>query len=431
MAGTAQAKQTEGAEIMQFPEKSRYKPETGVELMAAQAGFIAEADAAPDWLAKMRQAGAKEFARQGLPTPKLERWKYTNIQPLLKGLDGKMPLVSGGLRANDTVDKHVQNLGQVIANGVPDWLSEVMTKKPTAVDQYRDFALWDLAAAFTNDGIVIDVPAGMIVDKPVEISMDMAGDTIAMPRIIIRLGQGAELTVIETASGNGSYWRNALTQIEIGDNAKLRHYRLQDDSREALYTQTTFAHIGRDAVYEAFTLTSGAAMSRNQIQADLCDENSACNVYGLNLLSGSQIGDTTITIDHKAPHCASDQFYRTVLDDQVRGVFQGKVHVHQIAQKTDGYQLSNALLLSDTAEMDTKPELEIYADDVKCSHGATTGQLDDEPLFYLRSRGLTEKAAKALLIEAFLAEVIERVTDESFAVQASEITTKWLHNAIR
>lgn len=148
------------------------------------------------------------------------------------------------------------------------------------------------------------------------------------------------------------------------------------------------------------------------------------------MLKDKQHGDTTILIEHQAPHCNSNQFYRTLLDDGANGVFQGKVHVHQVAQKTDGYQLSNALLLSDKAEMDTKPELEIYADDVKCSHGATTGQLDEEPLFYLRSRGLSAAQARFLMIQAFLAEVIEKIGDEALEDEVNEQVAQWLQNVL-
>ena len=154
------------------------------------------------------------------------------------------------------------------------------------------------------------------------------------------------------------------------------------------------------------------------------------HLTSINLLSGMQHGDTTILIEHTAPHCRSNQFYRTILDDSARGVFQGKVHVHKIAQKTDGYQLSNAILLSEKAEMDTKPELEIYADDVRCSHGATTGQLDEEPVFYLRSRGLSEKEARELLIQAFVDEVVDKIVDEDIQASVREKTGQWLTRAL-
>jgi Fe-S cluster assembly protein SufD len=186
----------------------------------------------------------------------------------------------------------------------------------------------------------------------------------------------------------------------------------------------------RDSTYNGFALNIGGKLTRHEIHAHLSGANAEISLNGLNLLNGSQHGDTTILIEHAALHCRSNQFYRTLLDDSARCVFQGKVHVHKIAQKTDGYQLSNAILLSEKAEMDTKPELEIYADDVKCSHGATTGQMDDAPLFYLRSRGLTEGEARSLLLEAFIAEVIEKVNNEHIEMQITEKAQSWLQKAL-
>jgi Fe-S cluster assembly protein SufD len=174
----------------------------------------------------------------------------------------------------------------------------------------------------------------------------------------------------------------------------------------------------------------GGMMSRHQIQADLEGVNGFVSFNGLNLLGGKQHGDTTILINHRAAHCNSNQFYRSLLTDEAHGVFQGKVHVFEGAQKTDGYQLSNAILLSDKAVMDTKPELEIYADDVKCSHGATTGQMNEEPLFYLRSRGLSEKEARLLLIRAFVDEVVDKIEDEKLKAQIEKDVEAWLAQAL-
>jgi Fe-S cluster assembly protein SufD len=180
------------------------------------------------------------------------------------------------------------------------------------------------------------------------------------------------------------------------------------------------------AKYEAFTITTGAGLSRNQIHADLKGENIVCRLNGVNMLDGSEIADTTITVEHQAPNCESYQDYRSVATDKAVGTFQGKIHVHQIAQKTDGYQMAKSLLLSSQATMNTKPELEIYADDVKCSHGATAGRLDEDALFYLRARGIPENQARNLLIQAFVNEVIEGVTDKDVREQASLIVSKWL-----
>ena len=246
-----------------------------------------------------------------------------------------------------------------------------------------------------------------------DITITGENGTLHVPTLTITVKDNEELTVIERQSGQGEYWKNQTTQIALGVNAKLNHIRIMEDSGEALNTNMASITTERDATYTGFCLNLGGKLSRHEIHAIMNGANAEISFNGINMLNGKQHGDTTILIEHASPHCRSNQFYRSILDDNARGVFQGKVHVHQVAQKTDGYQLTNAILLSKGAEMDTKPELEIYADDVKCSHGATTGQLDEEPLFYMRARGIPEKQARALLLEAFIAEVIEKIGDEA------------------
>ncbi len=250
------------------------------------------------------------------------------------------------------------------------------------------------------------------------------------PSLKIKLERGESLTLIENHDGTGAYWKNMITEITLADGAHLHHIRVQNDGLEAISTNMVHIALGRDATYDSFAANLGGKLTRHEIHAELSAENSTCTFNGINLLNGEQHGDTTILIEHKAPHCNSNQFYRSIVDDTARCVFQGKVHVHQIAQKTDAYQLSNTILLSEKAEMDTKPELEIYADDVKCSHGSTIGQMDEEPLFYLRTRGLNEAQARLLLTEAFIAEAIEKITDDTARQEISERATRWLQNAL-
>ncbi len=308
-----------------------------------------------------------------LPTPKVEEWKYTNL--------------GRALPAN-------------------------------------------LAVAEQPQEIVIHKTRGEVCEQPEDIVFTGAEGQHTQPCLKITLEEGAQLTLIERHSGDGAYWKNMVTEITLSPNANLQHIRLQNDNEQAVHTNLVHIKVDKDAVYNGFSLNMGAKLSRHEIHAEINGQNSEISFNGLNMLSGEQHGDTTILIEHKAPHCRSNQFYRTLLDDQSHGVFQGKVHVHQEAQKTDGYQLSNALLLSTDAEMDTKPELEIYADDVKCSHGATTGQLDEEPLFYLRQRGLSEAQARLLLVQAFVDEVAEKVENESFRNEILEATHTWLQTAL-
>ena len=314
----------------------------------------------------------KALQLDNLPTPKVEEWKYTNL-----------------------------------SKSIPDNLKSV-----------------------DEEEIVIHIKRGQKSGKAEDILFTGMDKTLHTPRLKVIVEEGAELTLIERHDGQGAYWKNMATAITLEANARLHHIRLQEDDKEAVQTNMVHVTMDRDSHYDGFSLNMGGKMTRHEIHAVLQGTNIECHFNGINMLNGKQHGDTTIVVEHQAPHCRSNQFYRSLLDDQARGVFQGKVHVHQIAQKTDGYQMSNALLLSPQAEMDTKPELEIYADDVLCSHGATTGQMDEGPLFYLRTRGLSEAEARMLLAEAFVGEVLDKISDEDMRVTCAEKSMTWLSEAL-
>jgi Fe-S cluster assembly protein SufD len=273
---------------------------------------------------------------------------------------------------------------------------------------------------------VIHIKHGQVCEQLKDIQWTGADNQHLQPRLQIILEDNAMLRLFERHTGQGSYWKNMVTHITLGENARLIHYRLQDDAAEAVHTNMVSINLSRSATYEAFSINSGSQLSRHQIQVNLEGEGASCRLNGIKLLRGTQVGDTTITIDHQAPFCSSHQNYRSVLDGQSCGVFQGKVHVHPVAQKTDGFQKSDTLILSEGAQMNTKPELEIYADDVKCSHGTTTGKLDDTPLFYMRSRGIPEAQARTLLIEAFVGEIADNIPDEIVQSMVSERIRQWL-----
>ncbi|MCB1783092.1 MAG: Fe-S cluster assembly protein SufD [Alphaproteobacteria bacterium] len=311
---------------------------------------------------------------QNLPSPTEERWKYTNL--------------------------------------------------PRAVGDVASYAVE------APREIVIHKNSGWTGGNLEEIVWTGVDGALQNPRLKIVLEEGAQLTLIERHNGAGRYWKNMASEIELGRGAVLNHVRLQEDGSEGVLTDMAHLSMGRDSVYNGFTLNIGGALVRHDVHAVLSGENGECSYNGINLLNGAQHVDTTILMEHMAARCRSNQFYRSVLDGKARGVFQGKVHVHEGAQKTDGYQLSNAILLSPDAEMDTKPELEIYADDVKCSHGATTGQLDEEPLFYLRSRGLNAAEARFLLMQAFVDEVVDKIVDEGVRAEVSEKVEGWLKGAL-
>ncbi len=401
---------------------ARYKADNADLALSEWDSFNAEHTQVPDWVSALRKRGFDKVIQQGLPTTKLERFKYFNLPAYLKKNEliyAKADIVLDGFT------EYVRVLPEAL-NDLSEELKSTIILSPVGEDKYGDMMLWDTANAYFNDGVILDVPADKSVDKPLNITITGHGNTATTTRNIIRIGDHSEVTIVEYHISSNVSWHNNVTQILLGKGARLKHYRIQENNKNSAYTGNTHVQIGQNAYYEAFTLTKGSALSRNQVHVELQGAGAECFVNGINMISGKQQGDTTITVEHQAPNCISKQNYRSVMDGQAVCTFQGKVHVHEIAQKTDGYQLSNTLLLSPTATMNTKPELEIYADDVKCSHGATAGNLDKEALFYLQSRGIPEAEARALLIKAFLEEVIEQITDEAVREQVELIAEKWL-----
>ena len=340
-----------------------------------------------------------------IPTPKLERWKFSNLPGAVKGLE-----LAPAAAAWDMT-------------GAFDYLDP---SQPWKAPVQSEASLWSLNAGQTVDPVVIRIPKGRHIDHPIHLTLEGVPGQLMTSRLQIIVEEGADVTLVEHHKGSETYWKNGATLIVVGANARLRHYRVMEDDPFAVNTQATEAVVRRDGSYECFTLTTGAKFSRHEVHARLLAENATASLSGLTLLEARQFADTTVLVEHEAPHCPSNQSFKTLLKDQARGVFQGKIYVHQIAQKTDGYQLSNNLLLSPLAEMNVKPELEIYADDVKCSHGTTTGALDETPLFYLRSRGLTEKEARQLLIEAFLGDVTEKITHDEVREDIEARMRLWL-----
>ncbi len=381
---------------------------------------FADSNAAPDWIKALRLRNRNVYAALGLPNSRMERFKYTNILNTVKNMALSFD------SADVTPSGCTEFLTPIMDASFPAWARAMAESTPAGDEAYGDMNLWYAVNAYLRDGFVLDVPAGITGREALHITINGHDGAYILPRTFLRIGANAEFTIIEHHTGEGAYWNNRVTQIHLEKGARLRHYRIQENSDKAVYTQNTHVTLDRDATYEAFNLAKGAAFSRNQIHIDLQGENAEARLGGVNLLKGAQFGDTTITIEHQAPHCRSNQTYKTILDDKAHAVFQGKVHVHRPAQKTDGYQLSNTLLLSPQAQMDTKPELEIYADDVKCSHGATTGRLDLEPLFYLRTRGLSEAQAKFLLMQAYLGPALDEIRDEQVHEEFSAIAADWL-----
>jgi Fe-S cluster assembly protein SufD len=346
-----------------------------------------------------------------LPTRKLEAWRYTDLRALAA--------ISFSETSPAELPDHLPDLGiprLVFINGAyneplstpPDFLAPFAT-----VAEASSLPLALINAEHARDGITLTVPPDTDAGALLLVSYASAATPVAFhPRHRITLGAGAKLTIIEVAMGQGVYWHNPVTDIAIHENATLAHYRLQDEGAEAFHLATIRAKIAAGAAYESFTAVIGAKISRAEFHATLLGPNATTHLNAAQLLGNHQHGDFTSVVAHDAPNCASRQTVKSVLSGHARGVFQGRIEVARAAQKTDGYQMNQALLLSDTAEIDIKPELEIFADDVKCSHGATIGALDPEQLFYFRSRGIPEAQARAMLIRAFLTEALEPVNHE-------------------
>ncbi len=403
------------------------------------------------WVAAWRHRGAEAFRAGGFPTKRVEAWKYTDLSPLretrfeeaLVATDAhpSLPAEAGGEEARIVLldGRFRADLSQLdtLPDGVRiDSLAALLGAEDAALRDIlgaiapADLPLAGLNAALAEDGVVVRVAPDVAGGRVRIVSLGTAPDGHAVafhPRNLVMLGAGASLTLLDGAhgAGKGIYWHNAVTEIALGEGARLTHVRLQDEARDAFHTALVAVRVAAKAEYDSFTLVRGARLARNEVHAVLAGPKAALHLNGAQLVDGDRHADTTTVIDHAAPECESNQTVKTVLAGRARGVFQGKIHVRQVAQKTDGYQMNQALLLSPEAEIDAKPQLEIYADDVKCSHGATVGELDHDQLFYLRSRGIPEIEAKSMLVQAFLTDAVSLVSDEALRETLLAATDAW------
>jgi Fe-S cluster assembly protein SufD len=404
------------------------------------------------WLSHLREEAAGAFARGGWPTRRHEAWKYSDLRALaaqswhepLAAMDRTLPapipalgsaravMIDGRFRPDlsdlDALPPGVQVRGLA---RVLDDDPESISGRLGALAHIHDHPFAALNTLLMEDGVVIEVEEDSGFDGILHVASIGAapgGRPVAFhPRVLVVLHKGARLTLAKSAEGGpgATFLDNPVTEITLAAGAHLTHVRLQDLPDSAAQLATTYVRLAEDATYDSFVLVAGAGLSRNEIHATLAGPRATCHLNGAQLLNGTRHADTTTAIDHAASNCASRQTYKSVLAGRSRAVFQGRIHVHQVAQKTDGYQMNQALLLSPDCEMDSKPQLEIYADDVKCSHGATVGELDEGALFYLRSRGIPADEARSLLVHAFLADALELVGDESLREALSEATERW------
>ncbi|NIA67224.1 Fe-S cluster assembly protein SufD [Pelagibius litoralis] len=409
------------------------------------------------WLTALRERGLQHFAESGLPTPRLETWKYTSLRPVEKvafaaegvpraciSIDRAPSLLPETTESHRMVfvDGHFRSdlsrLGELPKGAQLLPLTEQMSADPDWLASQLDHLngpkvqpMLALNTAMMMNGFVLRLARGTVLHHPVEVvHLGGAGDAPLAyhPRNLVILAEGSQATLIEHFShlGDQPYLNNTMTEVTVGDGAIFRHYKLQADALNAFNLATVKAEVGRDGLYDAFSMTTGARLSRNEVSVKLAGEGANCHLNGAYLVRGDQHCDNTTMIDHLVPNTTCREVFKGVIDERARAVFQGKLTVHRDAQHTNGHQLSKALLLSDRAEIDAKPELEIYADDVICSHGATAGDLDHDALFYLRARGIPEATARSMLIEAFLGETVDQIAAEGLCPALMSSIGHWL-----
>ncbi len=339
-------------------------------------------------LRKLRENAFALYADLGFPTVKNEEWKYTNVTPIAKA-----HWAAAALHPDFSLS------------------GEKSAEKLSGFNYQRNgFAALNLAFA---DLKVIRIAKDTSVSDPIGLSFEADENTAISPHILVIAEAGSKATIVESYGSKGIGFTNTAVQIYVEDNASLTHYRVQKDSPEAFHVGTTEVTLGRGSRYDSTNINLGGAISRHDIEVKFTAEGGEAFVDGLYMLNGKQHHDTHSVIDHTVPNCISHQTYKGVLNDNARGVFNGKVFVRENAHGTDAQQSNKNLLLSNDARVDTKPQLEIFNDDVKCSHGATVGQLEEEELFYLLTRGLPESLARNLLTYGFAEEIINKIDIES------------------
>jgi len=394
----------------------------------------------PPWLNELREAGMASFASLGFPTPKAEEWKYTNLEPIaalkFSRPNGARKLISpSDLLAKGFADRDCVRL--VFLNGVhaPELASlerlpeeirlqslaelikgddEFLAMQLGRYASYRRQSLVALNTAFIGDGAVLIVPPGRRLAEPIHLIYASGADgeqLVTHPRTLIFLGRGSEAKIIESYIGitGGSYFCNAVTELIVEADSIVEHCRVQRESDAGFHTGTVEARVARGAHLTAHAVTLAGSLVRNDVHVSLDGEGAECLLNGLYLGSGRQHIDNSTVIEHVKPRASSFELYKGILNDAAHGVFNGKIVVHKDAQKSDARQVNKNLLLSDDAVVNTKPQLEIHANDVKCSHGSTIGQIDPDALFYFRSRGLGLAEARRLLSAAFAADVVGRI----------------------
>jgi Fe-S cluster assembly protein SufD len=404
--------------------------------------------------AALRRDAFDRFAASGLPHSRVEAWRYTDLRRLVrdakplalapdaaaKAAAGKAGALLAGLgfRRLLIVDgafvPELSDLADLEAGLSIRSMAEALVADEPLLSLDATGAANDPAAALNTalaaDGVVITVAPNVSLDRPIHLTFvtTAATPSATFTRSRLEVGSGAHVTMIETHEGpdQSDYQANTALQIVVGDEARLDHVKVTGEGNAALHVATLLANVGARASYREFGFTSGGAVVRNQLFVELAGEGTVAEVHQASLLAGRQHADTTLTVDHAAAGSQSREVFKAVVDDETRAVFQGKITVQPGAQQTDAKMMARALLLSDEAVANCKPELEIFADDVQCGHGTTTGALDDQLKFYLMARGIPAKEAEVLLIQAFVGEVIDAIARDDLREALSLAMTDWL-----
>jgi Fe-S cluster assembly protein SufD len=399
-----------------------------------------------------RRAAWERFRELGFPTTRHEEWRFTNVAPIartafvLAGPDGSAPsaadLVADTVLQSDWprlvfINGHfaaeLSTRGNLPPEVRTDSLAAALGRDAGAVREhlaryarYEEHTFTALNTAFMADGAFVHVPKGICLEHPIEmlfISSAGADPIVCHPRNLILAEPGSRAVIIERFAGlgGGVSFTNTVTEMVAGENAAIDHYKVAQEPSQAYHVGTTHVHQARDSNVASHTVTTGGALVRNDITAVLDGEGGDCTLNGLYLVSGRRHVDNHLRVEHAKPHCDSREFFKGILQDQAKAVFTGRIVVHKDAQKTDAKQTNMNLLLSEDAQVDTKPQLEIFADDVKCTHGATIGQIDEDAVFYLRCRGIDEAAARGVLVYAFAEESLQRIGPEPLRGQLREV----------
>ncbi len=410
-----------------------------------------------EWLRPIRRAAIARFSELGFPTTHDEDWRFTSVAPIAQTpfqlpQDGRVDPAPRALEQFTFPGLVCNRL--VFVNGhyapalsslqpLPDGvkvgsLAEALTASRDVLEQhlsrYADYhhdAFSALNTAFMADGAFVHIPRGMVLHEPIHllyVSTPTAVPTMTHPRNLVVAGDSSQATIVEdyVSLGGDVYFSNVVTEVVVGGNSVLSHYLIERESTQAFNVSTLRVQQGRSSSFASHSLLLGGALVRNNIHPVLAGEGCDCLINGLFMGTGRQHMDNYMKVEHASPHCDSRQFYNGILDGQSRGVFHGRIIVHKGAQKTDAKQTNRNLLLSEQAQIDTKPQLEIYADDVKCTHGATIGQISQDAIFYLRSRGIAEESARALLLFAFAGESLQRMKIETIRTHLEALVTHWL-----